>query len=141
MPLLGSNPHEFEPTVSASGASGTEQALTITTEIMTEAVIVIVAGEVDPMSAERLAGEIVQALGRAKRQPVVVDLGQVSYFGSGGWGALVSAYNEAQRQDRTLRIVIGHQDAILRSLQMLGLDRVLPVYEAMPEALRRGTQS
>jgi anti-sigma B factor antagonist len=71
---------------------------------------------------------------------VVVDLTNVTYLGSHGLTALVTAAVEAQHQDEPLRIVVDHQRQVIQPLQLTGLDKVLALYESVEDAISGRTR-
>jgi anti-sigma B factor antagonist len=95
--------------------------------------VVSVTGEVDMLTAPRLASAVDTALGADDGAPVVVDLSRVSFFDSHGLTALIQE-GPARRLAR-LRVVVGGAQPVIRPLQITGLDEVLPVYRTLHAAL------
>jgi anti-sigma B factor antagonist len=117
-----------------------DQALTVSKDLTDRAVIVTASGEVDMLNVDQLRSVVVQALREGPGRPVVVDLTNVTYLGSHGLTALVTAAVEAQHQDEPLRIVVDHQRQVIQPLQLTGLDKVLALYESVEDAISGRTR-
>jgi anti-anti-sigma factor len=97
------------------------------------AVVTQVHGEVDLLTAPRLAAELVEQVDG--RSPVVVaDLSEVDFFGAAGLEALSQAQRSAERSGVSLRLVAGPQ--VRRLLTLVRLDRPLPVHDTLADAVR-----
>jgi anti-sigma B factor antagonist len=100
------------------------------------AVVVTVTGEVDMVTAPAVR----EAVDEARRDPgvavVVIDLSDVDYFGSAGLQTLLWAHNTVlAHHGLTLRVVVDHTRAVIRPLQITGLDRELPLLCYLEQAL------
>lgn len=95
--------------------------------------VVEVKGEVDLYTAPKLREEILSRVESGDRK-IVVDLGDVGFLDSTGLGVLVGALKRLKEQDGTLALVCP-QGAVLRVLQITGLDRVFPIHESVDQAL------
>jgi anti-sigma B factor antagonist len=91
-------------------------------------VVVHVAGEIDLATRDIVADALFAQLAE-RPAAVVIDLSAVGFMGSTGLGLLVEAMREAQRTGVDLQIIATTQP-VLRSLQISGLDRVLPIQRA-----------
>jgi anti-anti-sigma factor len=98
-------------------------------------------GEVDVMTVERLRSAVLQGLREPVGHLVIVDMTGVTFFGSCGMSVLAEAMTESNRQDEPLRIMVGHQRAVLRPLHIAGLDLVFALYETVDVALSQGHDS
>jgi anti-sigma B factor antagonist len=99
---------------------------------------VFATGEVDVLTAGRLRASVNKALREAENRPVVVDLTAVTFLGSHGLAALADAASTAQQRRDPLRVVVDVVDetpAVIRPLQITGLDGVLSLYYSVEEAL------
>jgi anti-sigma B factor antagonist len=67
---------------------------------------------------------------------VAVDLLGVSFLGSAGLSALVRATGLAQASGKSLRIVVNDHRPVLRPIQLMGLDQMLPLCCSLADALR-----
>jgi len=94
--------------------------------------ILEVEGEIDAHTAPQLKSAIGTLLDEEK-SALVVDLERVTFMDSTGLGVLVSALKRVREMDGELRIVCTRR-AILRVLEITGLDKVLSLYSSMAEA-------
>jgi anti-anti-sigma factor len=95
--------------------------------------VVAAAGEIDVTNATRLRDAIVSAL-EAGATGCVVDLTAVTFLDSAGITALVRASRRADASEAALRLAVTAQ-AVLRVLDLVGLDQVIPVYPSVAQAL------
>ncbi|MFE5220453.1 MULTISPECIES: STAS domain-containing protein [unclassified Streptomyces] len=94
--------------------------------------VVTVAGEIDHASA----GPLLEALdpgrlGASLR--VVVDMRQVSFIDSSGINVLLAAHRDLT-PNGWLRLA-GMQASVMRTLEIVGVDSVIPCYTSLREAL------
>ena len=101
------------------------------------AVVVVVTGEVDILTAPRLRQAVVTALHEAGSRPVVVDLSRVELLDSAGLAALTRARQLATTTDTPLRLVVDHARPVIRPLQITGMDQWLELHHTVDEALHR----
>ncbi|MFE3034778.1 STAS domain-containing protein [Streptomyces canus] len=90
-------------------------------------------GEIDHQSV----GALTQALARADAavgRRVVIDLSRVTFMDSSGVNALIAAFQSAGAAGGWLRLVVV-RGAVLRTLQLVGLDTVIPFHETLEDAL------
>jgi anti-sigma B factor antagonist len=114
-----------------------EQLMNVRTVDQDNAVIVIVDGQVDGLTTPRLRAELDAGFDRLRGRVLVVDLTNVSFFGSAGLGALADSAAEAvhHRGGEPLRIVVDDTRPVIRPIQLAGLDEVLALYYNVPDAL------
>jgi stage II sporulation protein AA (anti-sigma F factor antagonist) len=65
---------------------------------------------------------------------VVIDLSQVTFMDSSGVNALIAAHQSALAAQGWLRLVVV-RGAVLRTLQLVGLDTVVPCHPTLEDAL------
>ncbi|MBV8996353.1 MAG: anti-sigma factor antagonist [Pseudonocardiales bacterium] len=99
------------------------------------AIVVFADGDVDVLTVGRLRTAVDAALKDAAGRPVVVDLTAVTFLGSHGLAALAEAASKAERRREPLRVVVDQTRAVIRPLQITGLDEVLALYYSVEEAL------
>jgi stage II sporulation protein AA (anti-sigma F factor antagonist) len=90
-------------------------------------------GEIDHQSV----GGLTRALAPADipvGQRVVIDLSRVTFMDSSGVNALIAAFQAAQAAGGWLRLVVV-RGAVLRTLQLVGLDTVVPFHPTLEDAL------
>lgn len=95
--------------------------------------VITPVGEVDMLTAPMLVDRINAELA-AQRPRVVVDLTKLTFFGSAGAAAVVSAVDQAKDRHLELRVVVDDSVAA-RVLGVTGLLDVLPIYETVAAAL------
>jgi anti-anti-sigma factor len=96
-------------------------------------IIIRLRGEIDiattPGLRERLLGLLQPGMGL-----VILDLSGVSFCDASGLGVLVGSHHHATMLGVTLRLTALHL-RLARLLHIHGLDRVLTIYPALPDAL------
>lgn len=91
-------------------------------------------GEVDYQSASALT----RAMPRADADPgrrLVLDLSRVTFMDSSGVNALIGAHQARQPVEGWLRLA-GVRGAVLRTLQLVGLDAVIVCCPSVEDAVR-----
>jgi anti-anti-sigma factor len=96
------------------------------------AVVLVVAGEVDLLTAPRVEAAMVRTLGQ-RPDVLVVDLLRVTFLASAGLAALMKAHEMATV---TRLRVVAAGSATLRPLEITGLTAPLSVFATRDEALR-----
>jgi anti-sigma B factor antagonist len=87
------------------------------------------------LTVGRFQAAVDVALREAAGWPVVVDLTAVTYLGSHGMAVLVEAASKAEGRREPLRVVVDETRAVIRPLQVTGLDEVLALYYSVGDAL------
>ncbi|MFJ6391070.1 STAS domain-containing protein [Streptomyces sp. NPDC091972] len=90
-------------------------------------------GEIDHQSVGGLTRALVPA-DSAVGQRVVIDLSRVTFMDSSGVNALIAAFQAAANAGGWLRLVVV-RGAVLRTLQLVGLDTVIPFHPTLEDAL------
>ncbi|MET7732109.1 STAS domain-containing protein [Streptomyces sp. NPDC005402] len=90
-------------------------------------------GEIDHQSVRGLTRALAAAEG-AVGQRVVIDLSRVTFMDSSGVNALIAAFQATEAAGGWLRLVVV-RGAVLRTLQLVGLDTVVPFHPTLEEAL------
>jgi len=113
--------------------------LEIITESVDTAITVTVTGEVDHLGAAQLRTAVTAALAGAGAHDVpgviVIDLTGVSFLDSAGLSALVDATGDAGERGNPLRIVVGQQGPVIRTIQLRGLNSYLTLCNSVADAL------
>jgi anti-sigma B factor antagonist len=97
------------------------------------AVVLRLGGELDLYNAEEVRTALAEAIDSAP-QRIVVDMSEVEFVDSTALGVLIEARSKLGRDGLALA---GLQLDTRRTLQVSGLDRHLPVYESVEDALAR----
>jgi anti-anti-sigma factor len=92
--------------------------------------VVVAIGEVDLLTAPRLR----RALARAVEGVTLLDLTRVTFFGAAGLSVLLAANDEAVWAGRRFGVV-GAAGTARRSLEVSGVDRLVPSYATFADAI------
>ena len=117
-----------------SGSERAEELLAVTTGRLPAAVVIGVRGEVDAFTHDRLAAAVQAALDDDTRM-VVIDLSEVSFFGSPGIAVLIDAETAARTSGQLLRVVVDHRRPVIRPLTIMGLTGYLTLFHHLDDAL------
>jgi anti-sigma B factor antagonist len=98
-----------------------------------QGVILNVGGEVDLATAPQLQAKLVDLVNDGTGS-VVVDLTPVAFMDSTGLSVLLAAHKRAQADGHSIRLACP-AGPVLRVLQLTGMERVLPVYGSLAEAV------
>jgi anti-anti-sigma factor len=111
--------------------------LEITQDERDAAVVVAVAGDIDTATVDALVRNLDTALrvsSDRSHKVLVVDLNEVTYFGSAGLNAVLGCCETGAANGVAVRVV-ANSAAVLRPLQVTQLDAVIRPYATLPEAL------
>lgn len=114
--------------VEQSGDSVDPMAFEVGTRRIDRAVVVTVSGEVDMLSAPRLAEAIHTALA-AQPAALIVDLSKVAFLASAGITVLVTA--QAEVVPPTRFAVVANGAATSRPIKLMGIDSVLSLHSTL----------
>jgi anti-sigma B factor antagonist len=95
--------------------------------------VVSASGEIDIINAEGFRDALLSAL-NAGAAHLVVDLTSVTFLDSAGVTALVRAARRATSTEASLRLAVS-ATSVLRVLNLVGIDRLIEVYQDLPGAL------
>jgi len=105
--------------------------LTLTTVSTNGTAVINVTGELDLSTVASFDTELQQSLGAG---PIVVVLSECTFIDSSALQALVRAQRAARVTGSALSVVAPSQPA-RRVLEVAALDRVIPVFETVAEAI------
>ena len=111
--------------------------LEVKQDIGDAAVVVSVSGEVDAASFTSLVTNLDTALKAALDHPahlLVLDMSQVTYFGSAGLNAILECYEEGSSMSVSVRIVAPNPE-VTRPITVTRLDGVLRPYPTVADAI------
>jgi anti-sigma B factor antagonist len=97
--------------------------------------VVATPAEIDMTSAEALRAALLAAAASG-RGTLVVDMSRTRFCDSAGLHTLIAAHNRAHAEGGQVRLVIPGAP-ILRVLAITGIDRVIPNFATVAEALAR----
>lgn len=140
-------PEGFEEWNAAAAAEAI--AVTVTRSPVTDAgldqpvtVVIAARGELDSLTVPHVEATVREYLvaGPDRVQVAVVDLSGVTFLSSAGLELLMQLDQAAVAGNYELRVVTGGGRAVLRPLQLTGLDQHLRLYATVTDALT-GTAS
>jgi anti-anti-sigma factor len=112
-----------------------EQILDVTTEHVTESVVVLTAaGEIDRDSQSVLDEAAASALADGSDR-LVIDLGAVSFCDSSGLSLFVRLHRQVTGRGGSLRLA-GAQPLVRTVLEATNLDRLFPAYPTLEQAVQ-----
>ncbi|GAA5115333.1 STAS domain-containing protein [Pseudonocardia adelaidensis] len=100
-----------------------------------DAAVVVVDGELDMLSAPQLQPEVERSLAEGIRR-LVLDLTEVRFLGSSGLKVLLDVRDLAAARGLRLHVAVGDNRHVIRPLQIVELDTVLPLCGSVDEALQ-----
>jgi len=114
--------------------------MTVRTVERSDALILHVEGDVDGLTAPRLTAAVTEAFDRLDGRLLVVDLAEVSFFGSTGLRTLRESAAEAVRHRGLgqLRVVVDQNRPVIRPIEIVGLDQVLALFHSVADAVGTG---
>lgn len=111
--------------------------LEVKQDVRDAAVIVCAGGEIDTGTIETLISHLDTALQAASEHPtrlLVLELADVTYFGSAGLNAILGCYEKGRADGVSVRIVASNAEVII-PIQVTKLDNVLKPYGTVADAL------
>lgn len=111
--------------------------LEVKQDVRDAAVIVSAGGEIDSGTVETLVTHLDAALEAASGHPtrlLVLELGDVTYFGSAGLNAVLGCYERGLSDGVSVRVVASNAEVIM-PIEVTKLDTVLRPYQTVTDAL------
>lgn len=106
--------------------------------LMINGVLVVEASEeIDICSVEQLRIVLLECCSRG-HATIVVDMTRTRFCDSAGFSALIAARKRALAEGGELRLVIPVGSRVLRTFIMIGLDRFIPWFGRLEQALPPG---
>ena len=102
-------------------------------EVVEGVPVVTAPEEIDIANAAGLQAALLEAAGPG-RAMVVVDMSRTRFCDSAGLNALITADRQARTNGGEVRLVIVGE-AVARVVALTGVDRVIPVYASLEDAL------
>lgn len=111
--------------------------LQVQREVVGGAVVLRVSGDVDTDTVGELAGPlsdgVEQALANTRRR-LVIELSEVTYFGSAGLNALLGCHHDGAARGVDVRVVTD-SPIVCGPVRITGVDTVVRLYPTLSEAL------
>ncbi|WP_246023455.1 STAS domain-containing protein [Nocardia yunnanensis] len=111
--------------------SGISRLLTVSRDSAGDVTVVSAAGEIDILSAAALREALDEVT--ADHDLPVIDLSAVEFMGSVGLSVLLELADRVRPQ--RVRVVVSKH--VRRPIEVTGLDKLLVLYDSLPEALGR----
>ena len=92
------------------------------------------SAEIDVTTADQLHAALLDAI-RDRHPVVVVDMTGTHFCDSAGLHTLIAAHKRAQAQGGELRLVVPAEGAVSRVFSLTGIDRFVPCFASVEEAL------
>jgi anti-anti-sigma factor len=111
--------------------------LEVSQDVVDGGVVVSVGGEIDTSNFATLVSHLGAALKVAADHPsqvLVIELGEVTYFGSAGLNAVLTCYEQGLSQGVAVRVVARNAE-VLRPIQITKLDSVLEPFDTLTAAI------
>ncbi|GGY51834.1 STAS domain-containing protein [Streptomyces djakartensis] len=108
--------------------------LSVELEVVDGVRVLTVRGEIDHDAKDVLSETLLGEAATAPPPRLVVDLSGVTFMDSSGINVFVAAYQQVSAAQGWLRIA-GAQDSVLRVLQLVGVDTVIPCHLTVEQAL------
>jgi anti-sigma B factor antagonist len=96
--------------------------------------VVAAPAEIDTTTADQLRMALLGAAADG-HMTVVVDMTRTRFCDSAGLSVLVRAHRQALADGGELRLVIPADGAVVRILTLTGMDRLIPSFDSVEEAL------
>jgi anti-anti-sigma factor len=111
--------------------------LEVKQDVREAGVIVYADGEIDSGTVETLISHLDTALEAAADHPtriLVLELGDVTYFGSAGLNAVLGCHEKGRADGVSVRVVASNAEVIM-PIEVTKLDSVLKPYQSVADAL------
>jgi anti-sigma B factor antagonist len=114
-----------------------EELLSVSTRVLSGAVVVTAAGDVDAVTVPRLLGELAAVLGSRPGQRLMLDMTRVTFLGSHGLAMVVDVAGRARGHGMDFGVVVGDRHTVIRALEVTGVADSVPLYHSLAEGLGR----
>jgi len=111
-----------------------ERAVRVATEMLGDAFLVRVSGQVDDLGSDAVSAAVDEVLD-ARHKRVLFDLSDVRYLGSSGLGQIMRAYQAVKNRGGYVRI-INPQPLIADVFRLTKLEKILKIYPSVEAALQ-----
>jgi anti-anti-sigma factor len=123
-----------EETVTGNQMADRPGRLSVERKVVDGVRVVTVQGEIDHDVKDVLSAALLSEDGTVPPPRIVVDLSGVTFMDSSGINVFVAAYQQVSGAQGWARIA-GAQDSVLRVLQLVGVDTLIPCHPTIEQAL------
>jgi anti-sigma B factor antagonist len=102
----------------------------------TRPVVVTLPAEIDVANADSISGQIATAVA-CHPKTIIADMTATTFCDSLGVRVLVLAHHHAAAHGTELRLLLPCP-GVMRIMEVLGVDAVLPIYQSLEEAMAGG---
>jgi anti-sigma B factor antagonist len=137
----GRQPHESDTPFDASSVAATAGVIEVrVAEVTEQRVVLRVSGELDMVTAPVLTAHVEEQFGATTgtARTLVFDLTGVSFLGSAGLAVLAHTQTTAATRGDVIQVVASAR-AVLRPLEVTGLDKVLDIRPELPAGHESGS--
>lgn len=96
--------------------------------------VVEVSGRIDSYTAPQLE-EVLNELTELGRYKIVLDMTNVDFMSSKGWWVLIETQKTCKRYNRGELVLVGVQDRIRESLDLVGMSSYFTIYDDQTAAV------
>ncbi|MGD9958536.1 anti-sigma factor antagonist [Nocardioides sp.] len=107
--------------------------LTLATQVVEGATIVVVGGEIDVYTAPRLRDKITELVGDGVHT-LIIDMEAVEFLDSTGLGVLVGGLKKVRAHGGSLQLICT-QERLLKIFRITGLAKVFTIHDSAESAL------
>jgi anti-sigma B factor antagonist len=97
-------------------------------------VVVLLPAEIDVTNSEQVYQQLAAALAPGVTT-VIADMMSTIFCDSSGVHAIIHAHESAAARDVRIRLAVSPATSVRRVLELIGVGRLMPVYESLEEAL------
>jgi anti-sigma B factor antagonist len=101
-------------------------------------VVVVLPAEIDVTNSGQVYEQLVAVLAPGV-DTVIADMTSTVFCDSSGVHAIMHAYESAAARDVRMRLAVSPATSVRRVLELIGVGRLMPVYESLQEALTAST--
>ena len=94
---------------------------------------ILIEGRLDTPGTESISAEL-HELAAAPKRAVIIDLSSVEFAASIGIGQLIATAQEVKARGGHVVLLARGTGMVMTTLKMGAIDRVIPVYETLPDA-------
>jgi anti-sigma B factor antagonist len=96
--------------------------------------VVVLPDEIDVTNSEQVYRQLIGAIVPGV-DAVIADMMATTFCDSSGVHAIMRAHESAAARDISMRLAVSPHTSVRRVLQLIGVYRLIPVYESLQDAL------
>ncbi len=99
-------------------------------------VIIVPEGELDVTNSAEFKDKIIEEFINKGKSKIVIDMSNVGYMDSSALGVIISIFKNS-RMNGGGTALVGLVDAVRRLFSITALDKVVPIYDTVEEAVSK----